>query len=98
VKTLAVGVGSAPKREQGEGVVQTGALASVSRLTAADSLGRLALVETHRRGTETAYTVCAVREGAEWIQGFVDLHRPEAVRLLDFPQALGDGAQAGHAV
>jgi hypothetical protein len=27
--------------------------------------------------------------GAEWIQGFVDLHRPDAVRNLGFPHALG---------
>ena len=98
VKTLALGVVSAPRWEQGEWVVQTGALSYFSRLTDAESFGRLALVETYRRGTETAHTVCAVSDGAEWIQGFVDLHRPDAVRMLDFPHALGYVAQAGHAV
>jgi hypothetical protein len=42
--------------------------------------------------------VCALRDGAEWIQGFMELHRPDAVRSLDFPRVLGDVAQAGHAV
>jgi hypothetical protein len=98
VKTLALGVVSAPVQERGEWVVHTEALSDCSRLTDAETVGRLALVETHRRGTETAKTVCAVSDGAEWIQGFVDLHRPDAVRILDFPHALGSVAQAGQAV
>jgi hypothetical protein len=67
-------------------------------LADAATFGRMALVETHRRGTETARTVCAVSNGAAWIQGFVDLHRPDAVRILDFPHALSYVAQAGQAV
>ena len=98
VKTLAIGTVGAPVLEQGQWVVHTGELSYFSRLADAESFGRLALVETHRRGTETAHTVCAVSDGAEWIQGFVDLHRPDAVRILDFPHALGYVAQAGHAV
>lgn len=73
-------------------------MASDERLTDAETFGRLALVETYRRGTETAKTVCAVNDGAEWLQGFVDLHRPDAVGILDFPHALGDVAQAGQVV
>jgi hypothetical protein len=98
VKTLALGTVGAPVRERGEWVVHTEQLSYFSRLAAAETFGRLALVETHRRGTETARTVCAVSDGAEWIQGFVDLHRPDAVRILDFPHALGYVAQAGQAV
>jgi hypothetical protein len=98
VKTLAVGTVGPPVLEQGEWVVHTGELSYFSRLADAERFGRLALVETHRRGTETAHSVCAVSDGAEWIQGFVDLHRPDAVRILDFPHALGYVAQAGHAV
>ena len=26
-------------------------------------------------------------DGAEWLQRFVDLHAPDAVRILDFPHA-----------
>jgi hypothetical protein len=58
----------------------------------------LALVATHRRGTETAKTVGAVSDGAEWIQGFVDRHRPDAVRIFDFPLAASAVARAGQAV
>lgn len=97
-KTLAMGIVSPPRRERGEWVVHTAQLSSCSRLTDAETFGRLALVETHRRGTEAAKTVCAVTDGAAWIQGFVALHRPHAVRILDFPQALSDVAQAGQAV
>jgi hypothetical protein len=98
VKTLAIGTVTLPMQERGEWVVHTEELSYFSRLTEAEAFGRLAVVETHRRGTETAKTVCAVSDGAEWIQGFVDLHRPDAVRILDFPHALSYVAQAGQAV
>lgn len=87
VKTLALGMVSAPIQERGEGVVHTEERSYFSRVTEAKTCGRLALVETHRRGTETAKTVGAVSDGAEWMQGVVDLHRPDAGRILDFPQA-----------
>jgi len=32
--------------------------------------------------------VCAVQDGAEWLQGLVDVLRPDAVRILDFPHAI----------
>src|SRR5204863_225377 len=63
----------------------------------------LASVEIERRGIERAKEVCAVQDGAQWLQGFVDGHRPDAVRILDFAHAaeyLGQIAeqaqQAGH--
>jgi hypothetical protein len=56
-------------------------------LTDADTFTRLALVETQRRGVETAQQVAAVSDGAEWNQRFVDVHRPDAIRILDFPHA-----------
>lgn len=98
VQTLAIGTVRAPVQERGEWVVHTEELSYFSRLADAATFGRLALVETHQRGTETAKTVCAVGDGAAWIQGFVDLHRPNAVRILDFPHALSYVAQAGQAV
>jgi hypothetical protein len=100
VKTLALGTVQPPvwsAREQ-TWQVHTRALSYFSRLTDADTFGRLATVETHRRGTETATPVVAVVDGAEWCQGFIDLHRPDAVRILDAPHALGylaTAAQAG---
>src|SRR5437870_9749354 len=42
----------------------------------------------YRRGTESASVVCAVQDGAEWLQGLVDVLRPDAVRILDFPHAV----------
>ena len=92
VKTLAVGevVGTAAGP-------RTVALSYCARCTDAATFGHLATAETHRRGTRTAGTVVAVADGAVWCQGFVDLHRPDAVRILDFPHAvehLGAVAQA----
>ncbi len=47
----------------------------------------MALVETHQRGVETAGAVGAVTDGSEGCQSFVDFHRPDAIRILDFPHA-----------
>jgi hypothetical protein len=87
VKTMVVGEVSSSVQSDGRQQVETHQLSYFSRLTDADSFNRLALVETHRRGVETASQVAAVVDGAEWIQGFVDTHRPDAVRILDFPHA-----------
>lgn len=37
----------------------------------------------------------AVTDGAEWIQKFIDHHRFDAVRILDFPHAAECSALAG---
>jgi hypothetical protein len=39
------------------------------------------------RGVDQARAVAAVNDGAEWIQGFVQSHRADAVRILDFAHA-----------
>lgn len=98
VKTRARGTVRPPVQERGEWVVHTAELSYCSRLADAETFARLAVVETHRRGTATARTVCAVNAGATWIQGFIDLHRPDAVRIVDLPHALSYVAQAGQAV
>ena len=98
VKTVALGTIQPPVLEHGEGVVHTTDLSYFSRLAEAETFSRLATVETHRRGTESAEVVCAVQDGAEWIQGFVDLHRHDAVRILDFSHAAGYVAQVGETV
>jgi hypothetical protein len=86
VKTLAIGeVQPAVVDRHGEREVPVTALSYFSRLADAETFSRLATVETHRRGVETAGTagtVCGVVDGAEWCQGFLDLHRPDAVRIL----------------
>ena len=94
VKTLAIGVVQEPVLEDGAWRVHAADLSYFSRLTDHETFARLALVETHRRGVVTAGTVVAVTDGADWLQGFVDDHRPDAVRVLDFPHAVGHLAAA----
>lgn len=98
VKSVAIGAIQPPVLENGETVVHTTSLSYFSRLAEAETFTHLATVETHRRGTERAETVCAVNDGAEWIQGFIDVQRHDAVRILDFSHAAGYVAQVGQAV
>lgn len=77
---------------------QTTALSYFARLAEAETFSQAALVETHQRGLERAREVCAVTDGAEWLQGFVDDHRPDAVRILDFAHAASYLGQIGQAV
>lgn len=58
----------------------------------------MATVETHRRGVEKAGLVCAVVDGADWIQDFIDLHCPDAVRILDWAHAAEYMVKAAQAV
>lgn len=100
VKTLTIGTVEPPVwsvREQAW-QVHTTDLSYYARLADHDTFSWGATVETQRRGTETAGTVCAVADGAEWCQSFVDLHRPDAVRILDFPHAVGYLTRAAQAV
>jgi hypothetical protein len=83
VKTLALGEVTRNKR----GEVTTQQLSYFSRLCDARRFEEAALVETHRRGLEHAKAVGAVQDGAEWLQGLVDYHRADAVRILDFAHA-----------
>ncbi|HEX3640021.1 MAG TPA: hypothetical protein VHV10_01900 [Ktedonobacteraceae bacterium] len=92
VKTLVIGrVQAKEKRskQRPDQHVETVDLSYFSRLADAETFGRRAIVETERRGVSLAGQVCAVQDGAEWIQGFVDLHAPDAVRILDFAHARG---------
>jgi hypothetical protein len=97
VKTLVIGDVMPPVQRKGEMVVKTDRLSYFSRLVDSDTFQRLALVETHRRGVERAGQVGAVTDGAEWIQAFVDFHRPDALRILDFPHAAERVAKIGQA-
>jgi hypothetical protein len=94
VKTLALGEVTRNKR----GEVCTQHLSYFSRLSDAESFEEAALVETHRRGLERAIEVCAVQDGAEWLQGLVDYHRADAVRILDFAHAAEYVNEIGQAV
>jgi hypothetical protein len=90
VKTLAIGTVaslSEGKHRRGQQEVRTTDLSYFSRMTDHETFTRLALVETHRRGTETAGVVCAVSDGAVWTRACFDHHRSDAVRILDWPHA-----------
>jgi hypothetical protein len=95
VKTLAIGKITG---KEADGRVHTEELSYFSRLGRAGDFNRQALVEVFRRGTEKAGKVCAVNDGADWEQKFVDYHRPDAVRILDFAHATGKIAEAGRPV
>ena len=95
VKTLALGVVGEPEEEEGERVVHTSELSYFSRMSEAKEFEQQALVEIHERGVEQAETVCAVTDGAEWIQKFIDLHRHDAVRILDFAHAMEKVTEVG---
>ena len=98
VKTLALGIIEDPVIEGGEQKVHARELSYFSRMMEAEVFTRLALVETHRRGVENASRVAAVTDGAQWEQGFIDYHRPDAVRILDFPHAGEYVAKIGTAI
>lgn len=97
VKTLAVGEVSQQINQRGERVIRTKELSYFSRCSEAGVFTRQALCETHRRGVERAKKVSAVADGAEWVQGFIDYHRVDAIRILDFPHAAEHLAEAGRA-
>lgn len=98
VKTMAIGDVLPPKMVKGEQVIQTTNHSYFSRMTDCNTFMHLALVETQRRGVETAKAVAAVTDGAEWIQRFIDHHRHDAVRILDFPHAAEYVSDIGQAL
>lgn len=97
VKTVAIGRVERQQTASGEREVHTRDLSYFSRLAGAETFGRLALLELSRRGSLTAAMVIGVMDGSEWLQGFLDLHRPDAVRILDFPHAVEHLAAAAQA-
>jgi hypothetical protein len=97
VKTLAVGVVHQRERD-GEMVPHTEEISYFSRLADHMTFARSAFVETYRRGTAMAGKVAGVADGSDWAQTFFDLHRPDAVRILDWPHGAEHLAQAASAV
>jgi hypothetical protein len=100
VKTLTIGTVQPPvwSERDHDWQVHTTDLSYYARLADYETFSWGATVETQRRGTATAGTVCAVADGADWCQSFVDLHRPDAVRILDFPHAVGYLTRAAQAI
>lgn len=94
VKTLAIGT----VERDAAGAIHTTQISYCSRLTDAQEFARVTRGETQRRGTERAGVVCAVQDGAPWIQELVAVHRPDAVRILDFAHAVQQISTVGQAV
>jgi hypothetical protein len=92
VKTLALGT----VVEEADGEVHARELSYFSRRAEHTTFRRLAPVETYRRGVGTALEVVAIMDGAGWLQKFIDFHRPDAIRILDFPHAVEYLSRASH--
>jgi hypothetical protein len=90
VKTVAVG--------EVDLTGKTTKLSYFSRLCDAATFTELATAELSRRGVPQAEQVAAVVDGAEWLQGFLDVQCPQAVRILDFPHAAQRVSQISHAL
>jgi hypothetical protein len=88
VKLVAIGAVARCTRKDEE-VIVTSQLTYFARMAPAGTFADQASAEVRRRGIERAKQVCALQDGAEWIQGFVDGHRHDAVRILDFAHAAG---------
>ena len=84
VKTVVVG--EVEPAKSGESVHST-KLSYFSRMLEVERFTEQATGELQRRGVDQASEVCAVMDGAEWIDGFLDWQCPDAVRILDFAHA-----------
>jgi hypothetical protein len=98
VKTVVVSEVDASLEADGTSAVSMHNHSYFSRLSDAETFERLSLGELTRRQVETATQIAAVNDGAEWIQGFVDYHCPQAVRILDFAHAAERICQIGDVV
>jgi hypothetical protein len=98
VKTLAIGTVGKQVWEKDRLAVHTADISYFSRCTDHLTFSHLASGETHRRGTATAGTVLGIVDGAGWEQSFLDDHRPDAVRILDWGHAAEHLAGAGQAL
>jgi hypothetical protein len=92
VRTIAIGQIT---EQNGESAVQN--ITYFSRHGGADAFIRQATLPTHERGTRRAGTVAAVMDGASWLQELISEQCPNAVRILDFPHAVGYLHSAAHA-
>jgi hypothetical protein len=88
VKTAAVGRVEVVSNRDGVAEAHARDLSYFSRLADAETFTRQAWVELHGAGIATAKTVCGVMDGADWEQTFLDVHRADAIRILDFPHAV----------
>jgi hypothetical protein len=101
VKTVVVGEVQPPGPDE---QIHSTQLSYFSRMSDAQTFTEQASGELVRRGVDQARPVCAVMDGAEWIDGFVDWQCKDAIRILDFAHAaeyvseIGQLAQAAGSV
>lgn len=98
VKLVAIGTVERRKKPGGGEETVTTHLSYFARMTDAATFADQASAEVRRRGVERANEVCAIQDGAEWIQGFVGSHRCDALRILDFAHAARYVQQIGQGV
>lgn len=98
VRTMAVGEVQSKAQQDGQVVAHTTSLSYYSRLCNAEQFSEQVWTELARRGIEQAARVVSVNDGAEWIQGLLDLNWVDAVRILDYSHAAQHLAGAGSAV
>lgn len=98
VKTLAIG-----EVDHKAGQAHTSHLSYFSRMSNATTFLDRCEGEMQHRAVVQAAEVALVVDGAEWLQTMADVHRPDAVRILDFAHAaqrvnaiLENVSQAGH--
>lgn len=92
-----VGVVASRRRAAGSSQAYATNLSYFSRLASAAQFEQAIWPELVRRAIPQAQRVVAVNDGAEWIQGLLDLNCVQAIRILDFTHAsqyLAAGAAA----
>lgn len=93
VKTVAIGCVEATGKP--EEPVRRTRLSYDSAMQDAMTFPERATRELQRRGVDQAQEVCAVMDGAEWIDGFIDGHRQDALHILDVAHASESVSQSG---
>jgi hypothetical protein len=73
--------------EAGQPTLAAVNLSYAARWEPAAQFGQTLTVEAERRGVLAAALVVSPNDGADWIQGNLDLLAPDAVRILDEPHA-----------
>jgi hypothetical protein len=66
---------------------KTTTLSSVSRMTDAARFEEFSEVDVSARQVPDASQVAGIMDGADRVQGVLDLHRLDTLRILDFPHA-----------
>jgi hypothetical protein len=90
VKTAVIGEVQENKRrftQRPDQEVKMTKITYFSRMAPSETFTTLATGEIDRRKFFQARKVCAVSDGAEWIQHFIDAYRTDTIRILDFYHA-----------